>query len=572
MIRSSLLHIPRLLLVVGVVTMFTFSSGAQTHTAPSTPHIGSADTVTADPPVPRPNTQPCTVPLFSNVMFADFTPKNFQYTPPADCPGPWAKIVFQGDYNVTAGRQFDRTANVWIGGVNVYFGTTEEPQATVARSWHVESDLTDYTALFTVPRTGSAILGNIVNGTFTGVLFGTASLQFYPLARHEHAPQTADIVLPMSAGPSGGAVFLFKPSDQNALTFAPPTNIERVELDIIAQSQIGDEFWYTCVPNDVAPELEACGSTAFREVEVTVDGQPAGVAPVYPWIYTGGIDPGLWRPVPGIETLNFSPYRVDLTPFAGPLSDGKQHQVAFGVFNNGNYFATSGTLLLYLDEESDRTSGEVTENTIGAPIPTVSKNLSTATDGTVTGTVTVTSSRKFELAGFVKTSHGKVQTEINQSVNFSSVQTFQVNATTPSGAPEVQDINQQTTISSLTSRKGGGPPQESFIHAEYPLLLNFSFTANPDGSFNQTTSINEQLVRGEVNRVANQVVRFNFISRSNTPHDTLLLDSSFNTIARQNQTSTEKYFLTDSNGTCYSRTVIAAGGVLTAVNDGEGCK
>ena len=42
---------------------------------------------------------------------------------------------------------------------------------------------------------------------------------------------------------------------------------------------------------------------------------------------TGGIDPLLWRPIPGVQTLNFLPYRVDLTPFAGALSNGQPHQV-----------------------------------------------------------------------------------------------------------------------------------------------------------------------------------------------------------------------------------------------------
>ena len=67
--------------------------------------------------------------------------------------------------------------------------------------------------------------------------------------------------------------------------------------------------------------LPASSTTAdqlgFREAEVSIDGTPAGVAPVYPWIFTGGIDPFLWQPIPGVHTLNFEPYRVDLTPFAG---------------------------------------------------------------------------------------------------------------------------------------------------------------------------------------------------------------------------------------------------------------
>lgn len=572
MIRFSLPAVSRFLIATGAIATLTLCGIAQTRTAPSMPQIGSANTVTADPPVSRPNSQPCTVQLFSNVEFADFSPKDFQYTPPAGCPGPWAKVVFQADYNITAGRQFDRTANVWIGGMNVYFGTTAEPSRTVARSWHVESDLTDYSALLTVPQPGEADLGNLVNGTFTSVLFGSASLQFYPLAQHQQAPRTADLVLPMSAGPNGGSVLLFSPSDQNAQTFALPTNIERAYLDIIAESQSGDEFWYTCVPNNLTFELESCGSTAFREVEVAIDGQPAGVAPVYPWIYTGGIDPFLWRPIPGIETLNFSPYRVDLTPFAGPLSDGKLHKVAFSVFNNGNYFATTGTLLLYLDPASTQVTGEVTTNTIGAANPSVKENLSTASDGTVTGTVSVTSSRTFDLAGFVKTSHGEIRTEVSQSIDFSSVQTFQVNATTPTATPDIQDINQKTTISSLTSRHGEGPEENTFVHAEYPLLLNFSFTQNADGSFTQTTSIDQQLTRGEVTSVGNHPVRFSFLQRSDTPSDSLLFNSSFGETGNQNQSSTQKYFYTDSTGACFSRTISAAAGLLTFVSDGAGCK
>jgi len=571
MIRFSLPTLSRFLIVGGAIAALTLCGVAQTRTAPSTPQIGSANTVTADPPVLRPNTEPCTVQLFSNVEFADFSPKSFTYTPPAGCPGPWAKVVFQADYNITAGRQFDRTANVWIGGVNVYFGTTAEPSAKVARSWHIESDLTDYSALFTAPHAGEADLGNLVNSTFTSVLFGSASLQFYPLAQHQQAPRTADVVLPMSAGATGGSVDLSSPSDQNAQTLALPTNIERAYLDVIAQSQAGDEFWYTCVPNDVTGALESCGSTSFREVEISIDGQPAGVAPVYPWIYTGGIDPFLWRPIPGIETLNFSPYRVDLTPFAGPLSDGsKKHQVAFSVFNNGNHFSTTGALLLYLDAASTQVTGDVTKNTIGTANPSVNQNLSTASDGTVTGTVSVTSSRTFELAGFVKTSHGEIHTDVNQTIDFSSVQTFQVNATTPAGTPDIQDINQKTTISSLTSRRGEGPDENIFVQAEYPLLLNFSFTSNPDGSFAQATSINEQLTRREVQSVGHHPVSFTLLQRSNTPSDTLLFTS--NGTANQNQSSSQTYFYTDSTGACFSRTISAAAGLLTSVSDGAGCK
>src|SRR5262245_10681426 len=108
------------------------------------PTVGSRDNTTADPAVPRASTTTCAVQLASHVTFADFSPKPFSYTPPAACPGPWAKVVLEADFSVTAGRQFDRTSQIAIGHANIYYGTTPEPSQTVAPTWHVERDLTDY--------------------------------------------------------------------------------------------------------------------------------------------------------------------------------------------------------------------------------------------------------------------------------------------------------------------------------------------------------------------------------------------------------------------------------------------
>src|SRR6185437_2397721 len=260
-----------------VAACFVFAAGATSAQPIPSPGlvIGSGNTATADPPIVRPNTTPCVVTLFNNFAFADFSPKPFSFTPA--CPGPWAKVVLNADFSIQAGRQFDRTAEIWIGGVNVYFGTTSEPSGTVARSWHIERDLTDYTALFNTTQSGHVDLGNLVNSTFTSSLFGTAELQFYPLEHRNVAPITADQVLAMISDPSAGTAFLSTPASTLSKTFTLPTNIERAYLDVVAQSQAGDEFWYTCVPNDVAGELQSCGSTGFRETEVTIDGQPAGV-------------------------------------------------------------------------------------------------------------------------------------------------------------------------------------------------------------------------------------------------------------------------------------------------------
>ena len=53
-----------------------------------------------------------------------------------------------------------------------------------------------------------------------------------------------------------------------------------------------------------------------------VDGIFAGAAFPFPVIYSGGINPVLWRPIVGLHSLNIPPLSFDLTPFVGVMDDG----------------------------------------------------------------------------------------------------------------------------------------------------------------------------------------------------------------------------------------------------------
>jgi hypothetical protein len=544
-----------------------FATAAAAQPVPQTPlTVGSANTAVADATIARPATTPCRVQLFTDVRFADFSPKSFAYAPPASCPGPWQQVVLEADFSIEAGRQFDRTANLWIGGANVYFGTTAEPSANVGRSWHVERDLTDYSALLEAPAAGEADLGNLVNATFTSSLWGSADLVFYPQARdhrrgkgRDTPPTTADLVLPLSAGPTGGTVALNTPADALQGTFTLPPNVEKAFLDVVLQHQgANDEFWYTCVPAELSAELESCVGTAFREGEVTLDGTPAGVVPIYPWIFTGGIDPLLWRPIPGVQALNFEPYRVDLTPFAATFNDGKPHQIAIRVFNDSVFFSTTATLLVFLDHGSRAVSGAVTTNTVGAPAPVLQTDLATDAQGTTTGTVTIASSRRFVTAGFVRTSHGVVRTQVAQTIDFSNRQQF----VSPSSAPVdfVQNIAQQTTISSVTSVRGGERDGETRTSFSWPLDL--TITVPPDGTFQ--TTIQQGFDRTDLALHEGEVQSGGTISNSVAPMDDFP--------SGQGQANRQRFFSADSSGACFSRTIAAAGGVLTSIVDGADCR
>lgn len=528
--------------------------------------VGSGNTALADPPVPHPKTTPCAVVLFKDYKFDNFNAQSFTYTPPAGCPAPWAKVILAADISITKGIQYDRTANIWIGPTNIYFGTTAEDQPNEGRNWHVERDLTDYSSIFTAAQDGAVDLGNLVNKTYTGVLHGTAKVLFYPLAPNQQPPRTADQVIGFSAGPTGGTVGLTDTTSLLEETLTLPTNIESVFFNVFAQSQYDDEFWYTCVPNDVAGELESCGGTAFRESEVTIDGTPAGVAPVYPWIFTGGIDPYLWIPIPGVQTMNFKPYRVNLTPFAALLDDGQPHTVALSVFNANNYFSATASLLLYLDSGSTQISGAVTTNTLAVPVPTVVEKINTLKNGNIQGTVDTKSTHNFQISGYANTSHGPVTTTVAQDIKFSSLEYFKLTST-----EYEQNIKQGTTVHSVVTTKNASGNTVYTVNHDWPLLLNITLLVAPDGSETQTTTSNQYFEADEAAKQNGQAINFSLLQDRVTTTDTLNFDASGGFTGNSNQSSAQTYFGSDSTGYCYSRAITAAANVLTSITDGTGC-
>jgi hypothetical protein len=541
---------------------------AQVTIAPSAPQIGSSNPVTAEPPVARPTTKPCVVSLFQDMAFDNFTPGTFSYTPPASCPGPWAKVVFTADFTVTAGTQFDRTGAFYLGHANLWYGTTAEPRSNLSPSWHVERDVTDLSAIFQSAQTGEANLGNFVGVSggvdYNGIIYANAALEFYPANFRNPAPRTPDIVVPVN-GPGGDAGTLNTGSDQITQTLNLPQNVENAYLDVIAQNQIGDEFWYFCVPNDQTSNLESCGNTAFREVEVWLDGNPAGVAPAYPWIFTGGIDPFLWEPIPAVQTLDFVPYRVDLSPFAGVLSDGNSHTVSVSVYNANGYFLATANLLVYTDHGSKTVSGGLISNTLSAaPTPAIQEDV-TCTTSACTGTILTKSNRSFAIHGYLNTSHGRVDTTVEQSVNFSNNQEFIV-----SGTQDEQNVQQLSTVNAATITRNGPFITTAQRNFRYPLNIDYNFVENTDGSIDQYTTVQQGWTKDEAKNLDGFPIEWSSASNSVNAGDTEQVDSS-GVFSNFNSKTSGTYTWRNSLGGCYSRTLSANMQVLTSVKDGEGC-
>jgi len=541
-------------------------AAAQVVVVPPTPVVGSSNPATAEPPVTRPSTKPCTVTLFNNEAFNDYSAHPITFTPPAGCKGPWAKVVLSLDFTVTAGRQYDRTASLYLGSANIFYGTTAEPRSTLSPSWHVERDVTDLSAIFHTAQTGNAIIYNIYDSTYNGGIYGTATLQFYPADFRNPPADAPDLVVPVSGVNS--PYELDTTSSAVTATVTLPRNLTKAYLDVIAQSQSNDEFWYLGVPDDVANELETYGGTAFRETEISIDGNPAGVAPVSPWIYTGGIDPYLWEPITGEETLDFKPYRVDLTPFAGMLSDGNPHTVSISVYNANSYFLATANLLLYKDKFRTETGGGVEENTLTEPAPTVEENLTTA-NGATTGNVIVGSKRTFTVKGYVNTSLGRVETTVNSTVDFNSNQAFNV-ATV--GVPEIQNVNQTSTVDSSTTTRLGILDEKVASHWSFPLLLDYSFVQNSDGTYTQVVSVNQQHEVSQSTSVNGFPVASSDTVEQVKTSDTLVYNASLTAVNAVGPTASSASYVTkDSAGKCWSRSLTSQNRVLTSVQDNKAC-
>ena len=399
------------------------SGGAAAPAAAPPVEVNYQNPVSALAPVSRPDTPHCAVTAmqhdFANSYGQPFTGT---LTPPGACPGPWSKVVLDWSGSV-AGRQFDRLAGVWIGGAEVFRTSTPEPDPA-GISWHVDADLSRYIPLLRTPQPLAVDLGNIVDGTYTGIYHMTLTVTYYQADRAHPPAATADQVIPVSQGTAGAGWWSLTAGQSATQTVAFPRNLSAATLEVYARGGGCEEFWYTNVPdayNAAHPGYGLCGGGPYREVQVEVDGRIAGVAQPFPAIYSGGISPTMWRPIMSVDSLRTQPYDLDLTPFAGLLSDGQPHRITLlppaGITD---VWTMDGSLLLTTDHHAAHTGGGLLTDTIAAA-PALSSGWTTPSTGT--DVITTTASRAWTVSGYVNTSHGRVVTTVKQHVAYTNTDT-----------------------------------------------------------------------------------------------------------------------------------------------------
>jgi hypothetical protein len=412
---------------------------------------------TVDAPIQHPAEKPCAVTLLDDRAFATFSPRVFQYAPPQRCNGPWSKVVLQLDTRVR-GVQFDRIGELYLGRDELLRFSTAEPTPHGIR-YRVEKDVTEYSPLLRKPQYVLVCLDNVVNKQYTGIFFLTARLLFYPAGPSVKAPPLPNLILPLDNEAQE------RPADTSGklvLTYSKlPQNIVRARLDLYATNHGCDEFWYANQPDAYANAHKAdqlCGGGAYRELDVTIDGRIAGIVYPFPYIWTGGFNPLLWRPLSAIHTLNVPAYRVDLDPWAGVLSDGKPHTFAVTVSNDRGTWPLDGNLLLWTDPRAAHTSGRILHAPVATAAP-VWEQMRTTPRGDA---FRFGATRTWRVAGYVDTSSGRVYHAVEDRMTFANAQVLD-------DRTGVQSASQLTSFVTTTTMRDAGGTRVQTVRTAYPL-------------------------------------------------------------------------------------------------------
>ena len=391
------------------------------------------------------------------------------------------------------GRQFDRLASLYLGDTEIFRTSTAEPTPN-GIVWTYIKDLSPYNVLWKHPQKVLLDLGNVITDVYTGPFDVVVTAHF----SHENNTRTADVILPISAKKSASnspSAFQL-PSDNATTNYTIPASASRAILSISACGQSDEEFWWSNVFSSDTDTFSSSygqlyGYSSFREVQAYVDGSLAGVVWPFPVIFTGGVAPGLWKPIVGIDAFDLRQPEIDISPFLPLLTDGNDHSFEIRVAgldvsegdrtvklteSVGSYWVVTGTIFLYLDQNPPSNSNKSVEVFAPAPIFNFTRNLvQNQTGGNESLSYSVTVDRTFS----VSSSHFSWL----QNLSFSN-----------SGLYDQQGFNQENQqltsgqSSAAQIGKSGKPSQVAF---EYPLSANQTY-----GTSSDVTTIDASVERG----------------------------------------------------------------------------
>ncbi|KFY10930.1 hypothetical protein V492_04748 [Pseudogymnoascus sp. VKM F-4246] len=369
---------------------------------------------------------------------------------------------------------------MYLNDTEVWRTSTAEPTEGGIR-WTYIKDMTPYLSMWKQPQKVIFDLGNLLDDKYTGAFNTTLTLNF---SDHSTAPSPADLILPLSARRSASnSPSVFTLPDQRALTeLVLPRNANRATVSLSACGQAAEEFWWSNVPSAATSTFanttgELPGFSPWREVQILIDGRLAGVQWPFPVVFTGGIVPGLWRPIVGIEAFDLREYEVDISPWLGLLSDGLAHNFEIKVVGLsgktiaeevGSSWLVTGKVFLWLDEPGKVTTG--TPLTIAKDGLGMGSKLATAQDPTganVTLSTEISVHRELDIQSTITTTAGPRVVSWSQQLVYNNR-----NDLSDYGVAQFTNLS-RTAMDSLNSDQNHDPS------AKYSLVVDSVYRVDP---------------------------------------------------------------------------------------------
>jgi len=357
-------------------------------------------------PLSIPSTKPTIVNVLHKEKFGNAVPpvKSEVKLPSSK----WGKVILTIT-GTQKGRQYDRLFQIWAGSSQIFVGVTPEPTKD-GIEWKIQKDVTEYLPILQGKQVLTTKLENYVNDTYTGIPEMSVQLEYYPeeKAKKDKQEDPLKIKTPdkiVSITKDAAPFYMYEKDASMDVPLDLPNDIKGAYLDLYAVPQNNDEFWWSLQPD-------------FREIEVYIDGQPAGAVWPEPTLYTGGVNPYLWRPIQGIHTLDMTAYRVNLTPFAGLL--GGNHTLSIKVNQHINYWLMSGSLFLY-QNDGKPTTGKIVKTTL--TFPTESDKTKTDLFGNDNNLFGENANKSYEIQGIINAKGEHYTSTIQSSRNITSDQT-----------------------------------------------------------------------------------------------------------------------------------------------------
>ncbi|UHQ18581.1 hypothetical protein LVB87_10240 [Lysobacter sp. KIS68-7] len=581
------------------------------------PSAAGADPLQVEPRVPRAAGATCVQTIMTNTLIVRFPEMEPLPVPATSCPGPYSKVVLVVE--LTGPREnADPSGNIQLfytdfannNAGTLWAGSTQITDDIAL--WRFERDVTEISKYFTRPE-AAKFPGSFDNDylVFNELAASVRSVRlvFWRATPTTPAQRVADEVFPLM--PNGDA---YGNNANFEGTF--PRNTIKAYADVYAQVLGTDRrIWSNCAPDasfTAFPLLHrayamgdshsifgdpphGCNGGSFREVEVLVDGTLAGLAPVFPWLpsnMTNALRNTVNDPAPGVQALNFIPFRVDLTPFAGRLNNGAVHNVTVRIAGETSSQAfVGGQLILYTDHGRAVVPGAVTANSLAAASPTETNSLSQTNQGCawamsvlchhLTGTVTTRARRDFRIDGYVDTSSGRIRSSVIQSNRFTNAVTWDVTGPDVQSDGTFTSFLQRVRLSSNVDRTsyrtlGSTLLSEDKIATSYPLTIDY-FQDGQWRSGDEYAGISSEHIDMDVHQARS--IRTSQLHRGTPRYDTHVLDvfdGTHHWLAETEPTaadwnSSRDYLFTDNRGGCYSAGLTTEVGELQTRTRGDAC-